>query len=187
VTTFRFSVTSHRQLSGEQEHQAQITDVPRFTQLPGHFESCDFSLIDTVAALRFKSCPLMRKHIRSASPRDCAIIEDSCFGGSRTKRFSPSWNHDHCGGCSTRLAERPEEWDDEVYTEGWVTLWPVTSTAEEEAELVAKWRAAGQVLVPSPERSGFQLDWLCPKCFEVSGRFWVCSRSYASSVEKAGI
>jgi hypothetical protein len=82
------------------------------------------------------------------------------------KAPSPSWNHDHCGGCSTRFAERPEEWNDEVHTEGWVTLWPVTSTTEQEAELVANWRAAGQVLVPSPKRSGFQLDWLCPTCFE---------------------
>jgi hypothetical protein len=82
------------------------------------------------------------------------------------KALSPSWNHDHCGGCSTRFAERPEEWNDEVHTEGWVTLWPVTSTTEQEAELVANWRAAGQVLVPSPKRSGFQLDWLCPTCFE---------------------
>jgi len=60
----------------------------------------------------------------------------------------------------------PEEWNDEVHTDGWVTLWPVTTTAEGESELVAKWRAAGQVLVPSPKRSAFQLDWLCPKCFE---------------------
>ena len=82
------------------------------------------------------------------------------------KALSPSWNHDHCGGCSTRFAERPDQWNDEVHTEGWVTLWPVTSTAEEDAELVAKWRAAGQVLVPSPKRGGFQLDWVCPKCFE---------------------
>ena len=82
------------------------------------------------------------------------------------KALSPSWNHDHCGGCSTRFAERPEEWNDEVHNEGWVTLWPVTSTVKEEAEVVAKWRAAGQVLVPSPKRGGFQLDWLCPKCFE---------------------
>lgn len=82
------------------------------------------------------------------------------------KALSPSWDHDHCGGCSARFAERPEEWNDEVHTEGWVTLWPVTSTAEQEAEVVANWRSAGQVLVPSPKRRGFQLDWLCPKCFE---------------------
>ena len=59
-----------------------------------------------------------------------------------------------------------EQWNDEVHTEGWVTLWPVTRTADEEAELGAKWSAAGQVLVPSPKRGGFQRDWLCPKCFE---------------------
>jgi hypothetical protein len=82
------------------------------------------------------------------------------------RAVSPSWNHDHCGGCSARFAERPQDWNDEVHAEGWVTLWPVTSTAEQEAELVSKWSAAGQVLVPSPKRNGFQLDWLCPNCFE---------------------
>ncbi|PWT84256.1 MAG: hypothetical protein C5B58_05005 [Acidobacteria bacterium] len=82
------------------------------------------------------------------------------------KAPSPSWNHDHCDGCSVRFAERPAEWNDQVHTEGWVTLWPVKKTAEEESEVVAKWRTAGQVLVPSPKRSGFQLNWLCPNCFE---------------------
>jgi hypothetical protein len=42
----------------------------------------------------------------------------------------------------------------------------VTGTAKEAQELVAKWRSAGMVLVPSPKLGGFQLDWLCPKCFE---------------------
>jgi hypothetical protein len=42
----------------------------------------------------------------------------------------------------------------------------VTGTPEQEAALVAQWRAAGQVLVPSPKRNGFRLDWACPKCFE---------------------
>jgi hypothetical protein len=64
------------------------------------------------------------------------------------------------------FAERPEEWKDVVHTEGWVTLWPVTLTAQTEEELVAKWRAAGKILVPSPRLGGFQLDWVCPKCFE---------------------
>jgi hypothetical protein len=82
------------------------------------------------------------------------------------KALSPDWNHDHCKGCSTRFAERPDEWRDAVHTEGWVTLWPTRATPEEEQELVAKWRAAGKVLVPSPKPGGFQLDWLCPKCFE---------------------
>jgi hypothetical protein len=82
------------------------------------------------------------------------------------KAHSPSWDHDHCGGCWARFAERPEEWNDEVHTEGWLTLWPVKITAEEEAERVAQARAAGQVLVPSPRHNGFQLDWLCPECFE---------------------
>jgi hypothetical protein len=82
------------------------------------------------------------------------------------KAPSSSWDHDHCGGCSARFAERPEQWNDEVHTEGWVTLWPVTGTPDQEAALVAQWRAAGQVLVPSPKRNGFQLDWVCPKCFE---------------------
>src|SRR2546427_12833690 len=90
------------------------------------------------------------------------------FRRQHYKALSPDWNHDHCHGCSARFAERPDEWKDAVHTEGWVTLWPVTRTAEEEAELVGQWRAAGQVLVPSPKLSGFQLDWLCPKCFEAS-------------------
>jgi hypothetical protein len=88
------------------------------------------------------------------------------FRWQRYKALSRDWNHDHCKGCSARFAERPDQWTDEVYTEGWVTLWPVTGTAKEEQELVAKWRSAGMVLVPSPKLSGFQLDWLCSKCFE---------------------
>ncbi len=40
------------------------------------------------------------------------------------------------------------------------------NTGETEEELVSKWRAAGKTLVPSTKLRGFQLDWLCPKCFE---------------------
>jgi hypothetical protein len=79
---------------------------------------------------------------------------------------SPDWDHDHCGGCWARFAERPEEWRDPVQTEGWVTLWPTQCTSKEEAEFVANLRAAGKVVVPSPKLGGFQLDWLCAKCFE---------------------
>ena len=82
------------------------------------------------------------------------------------KTLSPDWNHDHCKGCWTRFAKRPEECRDAVLTEGWVTLWPTLRTSKEEQEIVAKWRAEGKVLVPAPKPGGFQLDWLCPKCFE---------------------
>jgi hypothetical protein len=82
------------------------------------------------------------------------------------KALSPNWNHDHCKGCWARFAERPEEWRDTVHTEGWVTLWPTHHKAKEEEEIVAEWRAERKVLVPSPKPGGFQLDWLCPTCFE---------------------
>jgi len=88
------------------------------------------------------------------------------FRWQRYKEPSPQWNHDHCSGCWARFAERPEEWQDLVHTEGWVTLWPVGDTAKEEAKTISEFRAAGKVIVPSPELKGFQLDWLCPKCFE---------------------
>lgn len=91
--------------------------------------------------------------------------EGFVFRWQAYKAPSPEWNHDHCKGCWVTFAERPSEWSDAVYTEGWVTLWPVSGTAHEEAALVAKWRAAGRVLV-APRRGGFQLDWLCPECFE---------------------
>ena len=90
------------------------------------------------------------------------------FRWQRYKELSPQWNHDHCSGCWACFAERPEEWQDQVYTEGWVTLWPVAVTAEEEAEAVSAFLTAGKTLVPSPKLNGFQLDWLCPKCFEVA-------------------
>ena len=82
------------------------------------------------------------------------------------KTLSPEWNHDHCIGCWARFAERPEEWPDDVHTEGWVTLWPTRGSTEEEPDLVKECRAAGMVVVPSPKFNGYQLDWLCPKCFE---------------------
>lgn len=82
------------------------------------------------------------------------------------KASSPDWDHDHCRGCWSRFAERPGEWNDAVHTAGWVTLWPVTGAADEETTLVAKWRTAGHVVVASPKHGGFQLDWLCPVCFE---------------------
>ena len=95
----------------------------------------------------------------------------SCYGGfvfrwQRYRTLASNWNHDHCKGCSARFAERPDEWADPVHTAGWATLWPVANTGETEEELVSKWRAAGKTLVPSPKLRGFQLDWLCPKCFE---------------------
>jgi hypothetical protein len=82
------------------------------------------------------------------------------------KPLSPDWNHDHCQACWARFAERPEEWRDPVQTEGWVTLWPTQRSSEEEAEFLAKLRAVGNVVLPSPKLGGFQLDWLCAKCFE---------------------
>ena len=88
------------------------------------------------------------------------------FRWQRYKTFSPDWDHDHCQGCCARFAEWPDQWTDTVYTEGWVTLWPVTRTAKEKEDLIAEFRASGYVLVPSPELGGFQLDWLCPNCFE---------------------
>ena len=97
----------------------------------------------------------------------------SCYRGflfrwQRYKKLSPQWDHDHGQGCWARFAELPEEWQDLVHTEGWVTLWPVGDTAKEEAEAVSAFRAAGKALVPSPKLNGFQLDWLCPKCFEAT-------------------
>jgi hypothetical protein len=80
---------------------------------------------------------------------------------------SPDWDHDHCSGCWARFAERPDEWTDTVHTEGWVTLWPTRGSPESEEELVAKFRSVGQRLVPSPKLHGFQLDWICPNCFEI--------------------
>src|SRR5215471_20326005 len=87
------------------------------------------------------------------------------FRWQRYKELSPQWDHDHCRGCWARFAEQPEEWQDPVYTEGWVTLWPIGDTAKEEAEMISEFHAAGKVLVPSPKLNGFQLDWLCPDCF----------------------
>jgi len=87
------------------------------------------------------------------------------FRWQQWKALSPTWDHDHCAGCWARFAERPEEWNDSVHTEGWVTLWPTTRTPQEDEKTVAEWRAAGKVLVPSPKPGGFQLDWLCPDCF----------------------
>jgi hypothetical protein len=82
------------------------------------------------------------------------------------KELAPDWDHDHCNGCWARFAERPEEWGDVVHTEGWVTLWSAKGTGTCEDELIAKWRAQGHLVVPSPKPNGFQLDWLCPTCFE---------------------
>jgi hypothetical protein len=81
-------------------------------------------------------------------------------------QLAPGWSHDHCNGCWARFAEKPDQWPDTVHTEGWVTLWPVRHNPEEEQELIAKFRSMGQVLVPSPKLHGFQLDWVCPECFE---------------------
>jgi len=82
------------------------------------------------------------------------------------KQLSPEWNHDHCQGCSARFAERPQEWQGPVLQEGWVTLWRTDSDPVKETELIAKFHEAGSRLVPSPKRRGFQLDWICPTCFE---------------------
>src|SRR5260370_37542856 len=82
------------------------------------------------------------------------------------RALSSDWNHDHCNGCWARFAEQPSEWAGTVHTEGGVTLWPAVNPARTEAELVSKCRAAEMTLIPSPKLHGFQLDWLCPECFE---------------------
>ncbi len=109
--------------------------------------------------------------MRTDLSREFRVRFLSCYRGfvfrwQRYRTLSSNWNHDHRKGCSARFAERPDEWADPVHTEGWVTLWPVANTGQTEEELVSKWRAAGKTLVPSPKLRGFQLDWLCPKCFE---------------------
>ena len=85
------------------------------------------------------------------------------FRWQRWEQLSPDWDHDHCHGCWARFAARPEEWQGLVQTEGWVTLWPADETAD---KLVTELRENGYVCVPSPKPAGFQIDWICPECFE---------------------
>ena len=85
------------------------------------------------------------------------------FRRQRWKQLSPEWDHDHCHGCWARFAERPEEWEEVVQTEGYVTLWPANDTAD---QLITDAREGGYVCVPSPKPGGFQLDWICTDCFE---------------------
>jgi hypothetical protein len=77
---------------------------------------------------------------------------------------SKQWSHDHCGGCMATFAERP--WNEGILTEGWVTLWPIKERPDEENETLVRFRSAGYVIVSSPKIRGFQLDWVCPDCFE---------------------
>jgi len=106
------------------------------------------------------------RHNPSSITKRLSPYRGLVFRWQRYKAASPQWNHDHCAGCSTRFAEHPEEWLGVVHTEGWVTLWPVKIAPGREQQVVSEWRAAGKVLVPSPKLNGFQLDWICPKCFE---------------------
>jgi len=80
------------------------------------------------------------------------------FRWQQWKALSPTWDHDHCAGCWARFAERPEEWNDRIYTEGWVTLWPTTRTAEEDEKTVAELRAAGKSWFPL--RSLVDFSWI---------------------------
>jgi hypothetical protein len=98
--------------------------------------------------------------------RDLKPYQGYVFRWQRYRELAPDWNHDHCKACWARFAERPDEWTDTVHTEGWVTLWPLHHNPEEEQELIARFRSIGEVLVPSPKPHGFQLDWVCPECFE---------------------
>ena len=65
-----------------------------------------------------------------------------------------------------RFAERPQEWKGTVHTEGWVTLWPTSAIPE--ADSASGTNETGYVMIPSPKLAGFQLDWLCPDCFELA-------------------
>ena len=85
------------------------------------------------------------------------------FRWQRYRMLSADWDHDHCLGCWARFAEQPDQWRDEVHTEGWVTLWPVDETANPEPLSATE---TGYICIPSPKPGGFQLDWLCPRCFE---------------------
>lgn len=101
----------------------------------------------------------------SSSRKDWLIKQLRHYSGfvfrwQRWQNLSPNWNHDHCQACWARFAERPEEWNDLVFVEGWVTLWP---TGANQTEPV---RDNGMAFVPSPKLNGFQLDWICPSCFE---------------------
>src|SRR5689334_15847651 len=73
------------------------------------------------------------------------------------------WDHDHCHGCRARFAEKPDEWPDAVHTEGWVTLMPSLNPGKSE---VVSPTPAGYTFIATPKLGGYQLDWLCPKCFE---------------------
>lgn len=86
------------------------------------------------------------------------------FRWQNYRMLRADWDHDHCLGCWVRFAERPYEWPDEVHTAGWVTLWPVQDT--DVASQPRSLTSAGLTYVSSPTMNGYQLDWLCPECFE---------------------
>ena len=79
------------------------------------------------------------------------------------RKLTPDWDHDHCCGCQARFTERAEAWPDKIHPEGWVTLWPTGSPDSEPKEAPVE---TGYRIVPSPKLHGFQLDWLCPSCFD---------------------
>jgi hypothetical protein len=92
--------------------------------------------------------------------RQLASYRGIVFRRQVWRELSPDWDHDHCKACWARFAARREEWSDNVYTEGYVTLWPRSSVGT--PLLVAD----GYQCVPAPAVGGFQLDWLCPGCFD---------------------
>ena len=85
------------------------------------------------------------------------------FRWQHYRMLRSDWDHDHCSGCWARFAETPDEWRDTVHAEGWVTLWPARNADESTLTSPAP---IGYNCIASPKLDGYQLDWLCPKCFE---------------------
>ena len=86
--------------------------------------------------------------------------QGSVFRWESWKRLSPGWDHDHCGGCWARFADNPDDWEEKVYNEGWLTVFavnPNTTTPD---------FGPGTRYVPAPTPRDFLRMWLCPECFE---------------------
>jgi len=99
----------------------------------------------------------MDEATRQLRLRDLAHYKGFAFHRMSYKTRSPNWDHDECIGCWKRFAEFPDQWPEEVLTEGWMTRWPDVERTE------APIAPPGYTVVSSPSP---QLDWICDDCFE---------------------
>jgi len=94
-------------------------------------------------------------------------LEGLTFTLAKYNAPSEEWDHDHCNGCWAKFADFDGA---DILHEGYVTAIPYEETPE--PEFITQCKEQGMHCVAQPNIGGFELHWVCPRCFEDFRELW---------------